>query len=84
MLDATNASSALKKLLNTHCQKTSKLKIQPILTRKTNCDHDLRVIRGTGKETKPSLKDKCESMFDGRHMDNVSKEIPEFSVMTLH
>ena len=33
---------------------------------------------------KPTLRGKCESVFSGRQMDNVSKETPVVSVMTLY
>ena len=35
------------------------------------------------KETKPTLKGKWESVFSGKHMDNVPKETHLVSVMTL-
>ena len=35
------------------------------------------------KETKPTLKGKWESVFSGKHMDNVPKETHVVSVMTL-
>ena len=35
------------------------------------------------KETKPPLRGKWKSVFSGRHKDNVPKEIPVVSVMTL-
>ena len=36
------------------------------------------------KETKPMLRGKWKSVFSGRHKDNVPKEIPVVSVMTLY
>ena len=36
------------------------------------------------KKTKPMLREKCGSVFSGRHMDNVPKETPVVSVMTIY
>ena len=35
------------------------------------------------EERKPTLRGKCESVFSGRHMDNVRKETHVVSVMNL-
>ena len=34
------------------------------------------------KERKPTLRGKCDSVFSGRHMDNVPKDTHVASVMT--
>ena len=42
------------------------------------------VTKSQKKEKKPALRGKWESVFSGKHMDNVPQEIPIVSVMTLY